>query len=95
MAVITALIVLAPASGQAQYTIDQLRDIEALILSRDCGALRNYLWSNPQVMIGADPLAAELRSFARDVDAGVIACVGAIPPPAADPALTDTLAGSY
>jgi hypothetical protein len=95
MAVITALIVLAPPVAKAQYSIDQLREIEGLILSRDCGALRNYLWANPQVMDGTDPLAVELRGFARDVDAGVIACVGAVPPPGADPGLTDTFAGSY
>ena len=53
MAVITALLMLAGTSPvRAGYDLDQLRQIEALILAKDCGALWEYLVSNPSIMTG-------------------------------------------
>ncbi len=76
IAVITALTCLAGASGAyAAYTVDQLRDIERLIVSKDCEGLRGYIDRNPGLVEGNDPLAAELRSFASGVDTGLIDCI--------------------
>lgn len=84
LAVITALTCFAGGSGAfADYTLDQLRAIEGMIVSKDCGALREYLDSNPGLLVGSDPLAAELRNFAAGVDTGLIACLSLRPDEAA------------
>jgi hypothetical protein len=76
IAVITALTCLAGASGAyAAYTVEQLRDIERLIVSKNCGGLRQYISSNPSLVQGNDPLASELRSFVSGVDTGLIDCL--------------------
>ena len=75
IAIITAMIMFGgPASAQSAFSIDELRRIESLINAKDCGALRDYLRANPRFLVGADPLAVELRVFARDVDAGRLDC---------------------
>lgn len=74
LAIVTALACLG-ASGAGAYTIEQLRDIERLIVSRDCGGLRSYLGSNPRLLSGNDPLSFELRSFVNGIDTGLIACL--------------------
>ncbi len=76
IAVITALTCLAGAPGAyAAYTVDQLRDIENLIVGKNCGGLRLYIERNPGLIEGSDPLAVELRSFASGVDTGLIDCL--------------------
>ena len=76
VAIITALMFLAGArGGHAAYTMDQLAEIERLIVSRDCGGLRAYIEQYPSLLEGTDPLSDELRSFARGVDTGLIACL--------------------
>ncbi|MGI9391597.1 MAG: hypothetical protein ACR2O1_16185 [Boseongicola sp.] len=86
LAVITALIYLGGHSGaHAAYSIEQLREIEQLITSKNCGGLRGYLHTNPEIIEGADPLAEELRKFAFGVDTGLIQCLAArstVPSPA-------------
>lgn len=75
IAVITALTCLAGASGAyAAYTVDQLREIERMIVGKDCEGLRRYIGLNPILLQGADPLAVELRTFASGVDTGLIDC---------------------
>jgi hypothetical protein len=76
VAIITALTCLAGARGAyAAYTMDQLVEIERLIVSKDCGGLRNYIDDNPALLEGEDALADELRSFAAGIDTGLIACL--------------------
>jgi len=76
IAIITALSWLAGASGAtAAYTVDQLRDIENLIVAKNCGGLRLYIQRNPALVEGGDPLAAELRAFVSGVDTGLIDCL--------------------
>jgi hypothetical protein len=83
IAIITARMLFTTAPGaHAAYTIDQLREIERLILSKDCGGLRNYIGVNPGLLSGTDPLASELRSFASGVDTGLIECLSFRPAPA-------------
>ena len=77
-AIITALIYFGGNSGVlAGYSIEQLREIEQLVVTKNCGGLRGYLQSNPTVIEGADPLAEELRKFAFGVDTGLIQCLAA------------------
>ncbi len=81
MAVITALLMLAGTSPvRVGYDLDQLRQIEALILAKDCGALWEYLVSNPSIMTGEDALARELRVFVAATERGQIDCFAARPP---------------
>ena len=80
MAVVTALMLVASAkSGQAGYNLAQLRQIETLISSKDCGGLLSYLESNPGIVEGNDPLALELRNFMFGVRGGLIECVSVGP----------------
>jgi hypothetical protein len=75
IAIITALTCLAGARGAyAAYTMDQLVEIERLIVSKDCGALRAYIDQYPALLQGGDALADELRSFASGIDTGLISC---------------------
>lgn len=76
LAIITVLTCLgAQAGAQSGYTIDQLRAVERLVIARDCAGLRRYLDANPILLIGSDPLSAELRAFAAGVDSGLIECL--------------------
>jgi len=77
-AIITALIYFGGHSGvQAAYSIEQLREMEQLIATKNCGGLRGYLRINPGIIEGPDPLAEELRKFAFGVDTGLIQCLAA------------------
>ncbi len=76
LAIITALIYFGGHSGaQAAYTIEQLREMENLVATKNCGGLRGYLRINPEIIEGPDPLAEELRKFAFGVDTGLIQCL--------------------
>lgn len=81
LAVITALLMLAgTAPARADYDVEQLRQIEALILRKDCGALWQYLVANPAIMSGPDALARELRVFVAATERGQLDCFAARPP---------------
>lgn len=81
MAVITALLMLAGTSpARAAYDVGQLRQIEGLILARDCGALWQYLVTNPAIMAGEDALARELRVFVSATERGQLDCFAARSP---------------
>jgi hypothetical protein len=74
-AIITALMFVANSNGaNAAYNLTQLQEIERYIVSKDCGALLDYLQSNPGIMDGSDLLSQELRSFADGVEGGLIQC---------------------
>jgi hypothetical protein len=76
IAIITALTCLAGARGAyAAYSPEQLAQMEELIISKDCGGLRDYIDRNPVFLEGDDPLAGELRNFASGVDSGLISCL--------------------
>jgi hypothetical protein len=76
LAVITAILCIARGGAAfAAYDLDQLREIERLIQSKDCGGLRFYIDRHPGLLTGRDPLANELRSFASGVDTGLIECL--------------------
>ncbi len=81
LAIITALLYFSGHSGaQAGYSIEQLREMEQLVATKNCGGLRTYLFDNPEIIEGVDPLAAELRKFALGVDTGLIQCLAARTP---------------
>ncbi len=81
MAVITALVMLAGTqAARAAYDVEELRQIETLILSKDCGALWEYLVANPAIMAGDDALARELRVFVAATERGQLNCFAARPP---------------
>lgn len=97
LAVITALSCLgAGSTAFAAYTLEQLREIERMVVSKDCGGLRIYLDTNPSLLQGVDPLAAELRSFVQGVDTGLIECLS-LRPDVVDrqPSLTSSITTPY
>lgn len=77
-AIITALMFIAGSQGaNAAYDLVQLQKIERYIATSNCGGLLGYLRQNPGIMVGSDPLARELRSFASGVEGGIIQCLSA------------------
>ena len=73
--VITALMLLArTSSALAAYNLDQLREIERLVMSKDTAALGRYLSANPAITDGDDPLARELRGFRDCAQSGGLGC---------------------
>lgn len=77
-AVITALLLLSGASRLlAAYNLDQLKEIERLVMAKDTAALGRYLAANPQITMGDDPLARELRDFRSCVSSGQLDCFSA------------------
>ena len=75
LAIITVLTCLGGAANAQSYPIDQLREIERLIVARDCGGLRIFLAVHSNLIEGSDPLAQELRKFVYGVDQGLIECL--------------------
>ncbi|MEM9707333.1 MAG: hypothetical protein AAF871_00955 [Pseudomonadota bacterium] len=76
IAIVTVLMSLgAGAHGQSTVGLEQLREIERLIVARNCGGLRAFLAVNPALIEGGDPLAIELREFVSGVDTGLIDCL--------------------
>ncbi|WP_284162722.1 hypothetical protein [Frigidibacter sp. SD6-1] len=75
LAIVTALVLLGSgAPCRADFSLDQLKTIEQLVLSRDSLALGRYLASNPRLTQGDDPLARELRSFQNCMSSGRLDC---------------------
>lgn len=92
-AVITALLLLSGASQLlAAYNLEQLKEIERLVLAKDTAALGRYLAANPQITMGDDPLARELRDFRGCASSGQLDCFSArrvtIAKPEPDPVRT-------
>ena len=76
LALVTILTCLGGAAGaQTPFSIDQLREIEGLVISRNCAGLRFFIAANPELVRGGDPLSVELRNFAAGVDQGLIDCL--------------------
>jgi hypothetical protein len=88
LAIVTGLILVSGGRGFADYTVDQLKTIEQLILARDTAGLGQYLAANAQVTVGDDPLAVELRRFLGCARTGQLDCFAAtrvpVPSPLAD-----------
>lgn len=73
VAVITAMMLIAGGFGgaaRAEFSLDQLQELERLVLARDTAALWAYIQANPEVLLGEDPLARELRLFAEATTRG-------------------------
>ncbi|MEE9426976.1 MAG: hypothetical protein V3V25_02395 [Paracoccaceae bacterium] len=80
LGIVTVLLIVGNVSGvHAAYTLSQLRAVESLISSQDCGALLGYLSNNSELLDGDDPLAEELRKFSQGVQGGLIDCVSVAP----------------
>ncbi len=95
MAILTAAILAGSAnSGQAGYSVRQLREIDRLITAQDCGGLWNYLYAHPEIMDGDDPLAVELRNYLKGINNGLIKCLSVNPAPRFGPPVAGA-AGSY
>lgn len=63
IAIVTALILMSGQAAFAEYSLAQLQEIERYILSKNNTALMLLLQAHPELMVGDDPLAAELRAF--------------------------------
>lgn len=75
IAIVTALVLMGSGTpGRADFSFDQLKTIEQLVLSRDSLALGRYLAANPRLTQGDDPLARELRSFQNCMSSGRLDC---------------------
>lgn len=78
VAILTALLMLGTGSrALAAYSLDQLKEIEKLVMSRDTAALGAYLDAHPDITAGSDPLATELRNFKTCADDGGLSCFDA------------------
>ncbi len=54
----------------AGFTFEQLVAIDGLVAARNYAGLKSFIESNPQVLLGNEPLANELRLFLLNVDTG-------------------------
>lgn len=61
--IVTALLLMSGQGAFAEYSLAQLQEIERYILTKNTAALLLLLQANPELLIGDDPLAAELRAF--------------------------------
>jgi hypothetical protein len=77
IAIVTALILLSGRIAGAQYSLEQLQQIERYVMSKDCNALWALLRTNPELMTGTDPLAQELRGFVESSMRGQLSCFDA------------------
>jgi len=87
IAVITAMMLIGGLGGaaRAEFSLQQLQELERLVLARDAGALWLYIQAHPEVILGNDPLAQELRLFAEATARGQVdyfAARGVVPAPA-------------
>jgi hypothetical protein len=61
--IVTALILMSGQTAFAEYSLSQLQEIERYILTKNSAALLLLLQANPDLLVGEDPLAQELRAF--------------------------------
>lgn len=84
-AIVTALILMSGQGAFAEYSLAQLQEIERYILTKNNAALLLLLQAHPELMIGDDPLAQELRTFmAANMQTGLLwfsAPTSTLPPP--------------
>ena len=74
-AIITALMLSgATMPLYADYTLDQLRQIEHLVIMKDTAGLGRLLATDPRLAQGEDPLARELRGFLSCYERGRLNC---------------------
>jgi len=71
LAIVTALVLTATARGGfgADYSVDQLMEVERLLVARNFDQLCVYLEDNPVLYIGDDPLSVELRGLVTKLSA--------------------------
>lgn len=70
-AVLTALMLLSTSrAALAGFSFEQLVAIDGLVAARDYAGLKSFIETNPQVLLGNEPLANELRLFLLKVDTG-------------------------
>lgn len=71
IAVLTALMLLSSGKGVlAGYTYEQLVEVDRLVGAKDYAGLMAFVEANPQILIGNDPLANELRVFLFNTNSG-------------------------
>ncbi len=72
IAILTALTLLSGgrAALAAGFTYEQLVEVDRLVASKDYSGLKSFIEANPQVLIGDEPLANELRLFLLRFDSG-------------------------
>lgn len=96
IALATALLMIGGASRlMAEYTLDQLKEIERLVMQKDSDALGNYLSENIEVTEGNDPLSVELRKFLLCTRTGDLNCFDATRLPGAKAEQVGTPATIY
>ncbi len=78
LTIITMMVLTGSKAGAQEFvSVDELRQLEALITQKDCGALYSFLAANPHTISGQDALARELQVFVRDVQGGNLNCFAA------------------
>ena len=50
-------------AANATYTLTDLQTIEQMILNAEWNALQKYVEGRPDLLLGDDPLAVELRTY--------------------------------
>ena len=83
LAIITGLLLISGGRSFAEYTVDQLKTIEQLIVARNSAGLGQYLAANARITVGDDPLAVELRRFLGCARSGQLDCFAATRVPTA------------
>ena len=68
IAVVTALLMIAPVGRLQAATIDQLVAINTMVTERDWDGLWSYVNANPGLLAGTDPLAVELQRFVASMN---------------------------
>ena len=63
IAIVTALLLMSGHGAFAEYSLSQLQEIERYLLTKNNAALILLLQAHPELMVGDDPLAIELRAF--------------------------------
>lgn len=75
VAVVTALMMSTVTLGaHAEATLEQLQVIDRLLSANDTRALWLYMQQHPELLVGDDELALELRKFCNDVTLGRLRC---------------------
>lgn len=76
VAILTALLLLSGGrAAQAGFTYEQLVEVDRLVAAKNYSGLRSFLQANPEVLIGDEPLANELRLFLLRINSGQMTAV--------------------